>query len=157
MAAVATTWPHYEYQPSFVLGFHGCEKTVGEKLIRGTFRHLDHSRSDYDWLGHGIYFWEGNPERAMRWAQARQKEGRIRNPFVLGAIIDLRRCLDLFDSAALSLVAEAHQSLSRTIHAANAVMPQNTGSTSDRKARKLDCATINYLHQYLEDQNIEPL
>ena len=26
------------------------------------------SREDYDWRGHGMYFWENNKERALLWA-----------------------------------------------------------------------------------------
>jgi hypothetical protein len=33
---MATAWSAYEYQPSFVLGFHGCDKATGEKILRGT-------------------------------------------------------------------------------------------------------------------------
>jgi hypothetical protein len=33
-------WSTYEYQPSFVLGFHGCDATVGESLLSGQTKHL---------------------------------------------------------------------------------------------------------------------
>jgi len=33
-------WSAYEYQPSFVLGFHGCEKEVGDAILRGEYPHL---------------------------------------------------------------------------------------------------------------------
>lgn len=87
----------YEYQPSFILGFHGCDKEVGESILSGAKKHLRPSEKKWDWLGHGIYFWEGNLARAWEWAADREKEGKIKTPFVLGAIIDLRHCLDLFD------------------------------------------------------------
>jgi hypothetical protein len=85
--------PTYEYQPSFLLGFHGCDADVGEKILRSEGTHLAPSKKDYDWLGHGIYFWEGNPARAMEWAHQRHLEGMIKQPFVLGAIVDLKHCL----------------------------------------------------------------
>lgn len=60
-------WSAYEYQPSFVLGFHGCDKSVGEKILHDG-GHLKPSVQKWDWLGHSIYFWDGNPSWAMAWA-----------------------------------------------------------------------------------------
>ncbi len=34
-------------------------------------------RNDYDWLGHGIYFWEKNPERAYDFAGEYRKRKDI--------------------------------------------------------------------------------
>src|SRR5690606_4587517 len=106
---MSVIWSAYEYQPSFVLGFHGCDEDIGEAVLCGKKPHLKGSEQKYDWLGHGIYFWEGNPSRALEWAISRQKEKKIKKPFVLGAIIDLRHCLDLFDYDGLVQVKEAHQ------------------------------------------------
>jgi hypothetical protein len=36
----AVQWSNYEYQPSFILGFHGCDKSVGENIISGKSQHL---------------------------------------------------------------------------------------------------------------------
>lgn len=135
----------YEYQPSFILGFHGCRKSVGEAILAGHEEHLKPSEKAWDWLGHGIYFWEGNWARAREWAHDRQKEGKIDQPFVLGAIIDLRHCLDLFDREAMRQVAIAHDTLQRAFHQTNRKMPQNVGKTPDKAGRTLDCLVINTL------------
>jgi len=37
---------------TFVLGYHGCDGDVAEKLIAG--EPFEPSDNDYDWLGHGI-------------------------------------------------------------------------------------------------------
>lgn len=42
---------------AFVLGYHGCDRAVGEKVLANK-EHLRASDNDYDWLGTGIYFWE---------------------------------------------------------------------------------------------------
>jgi len=52
---------------AFVLGYHGCNRAVGEKVIAGK-EHLKASDNDYDWLGSGIYFWENSARRALDWA-----------------------------------------------------------------------------------------
>jgi hypothetical protein len=37
---------------SFVLGYHGCDAEIAEKLLRG--EPFEQSQNDYDWLGHGV-------------------------------------------------------------------------------------------------------
>ena len=32
----------YEFQPSFILGFHGCDREVGEKILSGVEPDLSH-------------------------------------------------------------------------------------------------------------------
>ena len=45
-----------------VIGYHGCDETVAEQLLdTGVFKP---STNAYDWLGHGIYFWEWGLDRA---------------------------------------------------------------------------------------------
>ncbi len=143
----------YEYQPSFILGFHGCDREVGEMLLAGKEPHLKPSEKKYDWLGHGIYFWEGNVARAEQWAQARKAEGKIKDPFVLGAIIDLRHCLDLFDLDAMEQVRLAQQSLRILFKSSGQPMPANVGKTPDKAGRALDCAVLNFLHQLRIDKD----
>ena len=48
----------YSRISNLVLGFHGCDRSVGIKVLHsnGTL-HLEKNRNDYDWLGNGIYFW----------------------------------------------------------------------------------------------------
>lgn len=41
---------------SFVLAYHGCEKRIGESILRND-DHVTVSRNRYDWLGEGAYFW----------------------------------------------------------------------------------------------------
>jgi len=148
-----TAWSAYEYQPSFVLGFHGCDKAVGEAILKGKEPHLKPSEKKYDWLGHGIYFWEGNPSRALAWAEQRKAEKKIRTPFVLGAIIDLRHCLDLFDHTGNAQVKLAHEELIKDIKKFGLDMPENKGSTPDKAARMLDCAVLNFLHRFRKVTN----
>ena len=60
---------------------------------------LKPSNNSYDWLGHGVYFWENNEQRAFQFAQEASKRtsSSIKEPFVIGAVIDLGYCLDLTD------------------------------------------------------------
>ena len=49
---------------SFVLGYHGCDKTAGLQAVAGKLD-LIQSEKAFDWLGPGVYFWEGDPLRAL--------------------------------------------------------------------------------------------
>ncbi|HEY2343537.1 MAG TPA: hypothetical protein VGH90_10925, partial [Chthoniobacteraceae bacterium] len=125
---------------AFVLGYHGCDRAIGEKILAGG-GHLKTSENDYDWLGTGIYFWENSARRAMDWAQTikrRPQVGRtqIRHPFVIGAIIDLGICLDLLEAESISIVSEAHRWLRDSYAAVGATMPENRCSQGEMLVRR---------------------
>ena len=143
---------------SFVLGYHGCDRETGERLLLNEpFRPSENS---YDWLGSEIYFWESNPDRALEWAQDRadrimKKEARNVEPFVVGAVIDPGFCLDLISSNGIHAVEEAYASFQSVVAASGAQMPENVGG-NDLLLRKLDCAVINFLHLAREKAGQEP-
>ena len=92
---------------SFVLGYHGCDRAVDEKVLQGEKFSL--SQNDYDWLGHGAYFWEANPLRGLEFAKELQtRRTNIAEPYVVGAVIDLGFCLDLTTSTGIAAVAAVH-------------------------------------------------
>jgi hypothetical protein len=129
----------------FVLGYHGCDRTVGERLLAGDpFRP---SNNDYDWLGPGIYFWEANPVRGLEFARESRRRG-VGEPFVVGAVIDLGLCLDLTTTAGTELVAAAHLHLFTSTEAASLNLPKNS---SDGLRRNLDCAVMQRLHSILDE------
>jgi len=68
----------YDLLPSFVLGFHGCDEVLAESVFAGKTT-LTASQNNYDWLGHGIYFWENNPQRALDYARRIQGYFRVLN------------------------------------------------------------------------------
>lgn len=139
----------YRRLPGIVLGFHGCDESVGEALLSGKTKHLASSSNDYDWLGAGIYFWENDPKRALEFAEEAKvqpilSKGLIKKPFVIGAVIDLGFCLNLLERTALAEVAEAHGFLQAVNAVTDTPMPQNKGP--DRAARYLDRAVLEFLH-----------
>jgi hypothetical protein len=138
---------------SFVLGYHGCDAEVARAAIAGEVRLLS-SDKKYDWLGPGIYFWEANPQRAFEWVANRCGDPGYNSPGVIGAVIDLRNCLDLLNHADLLLVRQAYDSLAE-LHAANGTrMPRNRnaagGGDKDRRARQLDREVIKHLHGMMD-------
>ena len=140
---------------SFVLGFHGCDKTVGEQVLAGSLA-LIQSERDYDWLGPGIYFWEGDPTRAQEWAEVKAARTPGMVPYVIGAVIDFGNCLDLTTRDDIGLLQDAFTGLKQSLEAQGKPIPSNRNVASDRSKdrllRGLDCAVIRYLHDSIEEQ-----
>jgi len=134
-----------------VIGFHACDRSVGEKILSGKAQ-LQSSANDYDWLGSGRYFWEGNYERATEYGAAlatRKKSRKLKRPFVLGAIIDLGYCLNLLESENLRLLLDGYKHLKHVCDKAGTPMPENKDpqGSGDLLLRNLDCAVIEAVHQ----------
>lgn len=141
---------------SFVLGYHGCDRQVGEKILSGEIQ-FRRSEEDYDWLGPGVYFWEADPKRAFEWAREKTEQGSYNEPFAVGAVIDLGNCLDLMSRDSLDLLKESYESLVATRKKAGmARLPSNTGKPPDRVLRRRDCAVISHLHEAILDAGDEP-
>ncbi len=139
---------------AFILGYHGCDRAVGEHLLKGGAFKL--SDNDYDWLGPGIYFWEANPVRGLEFAAeaSKRKSLAVSEPFVIGAVIELGLCLDLTTSSGLDWLRIAHESLINVTFAAKLNLPANG---KDKLRRNLDCAVIRRLHKILQDQKMPPV
>lgn len=135
-----------EYQSFDVIGFHSCDREVGLRLLNGVEDILP-SENDWDWLGPGSYFWEGDPSRSLSYAtenaQGKQKNKTpAETPFVLVAIIELGNCLNLVESESLEILSEAYAKLQALISQSGEKMPKNKGGN-----RELDCAVIKIIHQ----------
>lgn len=115
-----------------VRGYHGCDNRVARRILAGEA--FATSANAWDWLGDGIYFWEYGPDRAMRWAE---QQARIRNPAVLGSMIQLGRCFDLLDTRFTRELREYYEPWIAKMIQEGLQPPQNRG-----KARFLDRAVI---------------
>jgi hypothetical protein len=116
-----------------ILGYHGCKPSFAEALIRGEIPIADWkpSENEWDWLGHGIYFWEEAPIRARDW----QGKGGV-----VGAIIQLGNCLDLTDIEATELLSVQFEALRKLYRLQGRKLPKNQKMRGD-----LDCLVINEL------------
>lgn len=134
---------------SFVIGFHGCDRELAMKLVSGA-ELMKAKEREYHWLGSGIYFWENDKERALEWAREKASRRELDDPFVIGAVIEPRRCLDLSVRENVPLVKAAHESLLALHVASGEPVPENTVAPKDPRKRdkvmrKLDCAVLNHL------------
>ncbi len=139
---------------SFLFGYHGCDHSFGNELLAGRAT-LQVSENDYDWLGPGVYFWEANPERARQFAEEKMARGeKIKEPFAVGAVIDLSNCLDLTTSDSIGYLKLAHASLADTFRARQLPMPVNGPKSWQRF---LDCAVLRRLHEIIQDSGAVPV
>ena len=106
---------------------------TSHQLLDGTTRIRDWrpSANDYDWLGHGIYFWEHAPARALQWS------GRYQT--VLGAVIQLGRCLDLTDVRYTALLGETYQDLLELYQSEGRATSSKSGTRSQAAQARLSC------------------
>src|ERR1700722_12457026 len=135
-----------EYRSFDVIGFHGCDREVGLKLLNGEEDVLP-SLNDWDWLGPGSYFWESDASRSLAYAteiaQGKQKNRKpAKTPFVPGAIINLGNCLNLVELESLEILMEAYKKMSKMMADNNLSLPVNT-----KENRALDCAVIKFVHE----------
>lgn len=102
-------------------------------------------------LGAEFIFWEYNLERAHQWAldQAKKDKSSVKEPAVLGAIIDLGYCLDLTDSMCVEELSEAYVGLKKVCRDRGLRLPTNSpaGKPDELLIRKLDCAVIQFAEE----------
>lgn len=146
----------YSKRPNLILGFHGCDESLIAPLVLGQTE-LKPSQNKYDWLGPGIYFWENNHSRALEYARSLQQRepDKVKQPAVVGAIINLGNCLDLTDSEYLDEVKDAYKFTVDLYKEMGFPLPENknVGQSTDELLRYLDCAVIRTLHQMNERVN----
>lgn len=148
-------WTLYQRHPAFVLGFHGTEQAIVDAVVGGKTPHLKKSEGKFEWLGHGVYFWENDPQRGLEWAQSGNPKKKIEHPAVAGAIIDLGHCLDLTTRMGLDEVDQAYAALCASYAVTGLALPSNSGG-KERFKRELDCQVIQALHLYRKDQGLPP-
>lgn len=154
----------YKSLPYFVLGFHGCDRDVAEKILGSGNEHLKHSENDYDWLGNGIYFWENNPERALQYARHLKRyptrgKAKITNEAVIGAIIDLGNCLNLLEAQSLQTIKASYDLLLHSHKLSGFPLPENAkplGEEEDVLLRRLDCAVVEMTHAFYASTGKKP-
>jgi len=151
----------YTSRPGLILGFHGTDASVVSKVVSQT-EPLQFNNNTWDWLGHGAYFWEHSPSRALEYAQtaAKRTGSTIKEPAVLGAVLELGHCLDLLDYQNLSLLRMGYHALTNGTGRSRLKIPQNrstpTGDANDLLLRELDCAVIEIVHSMFRENDRRP-
>jgi len=145
----------YDTRTNFIIGFHGCEKQVRDALlvIPDVIRK---SEEPFDWLGHGMYFWENNEQRAMEFAVDKKSRGKIKDPAIIGSVLQLGYCCDFLDSRFTQLLVTYYKILKDRYEKLGKPLPRNQDVTSDKNGdkllRHLDCAVIELMHSEIEKE-----
>ena len=149
----------YSSRSGLIFGFHGCDETVANEVALKS-KTLIESHNKYDWLGHGVYFWENSPDRAYEFAtflknNPSQTINPIQNPAVIGAVIDLGLCFDLLDYRMLQLLKSGYETFKLIWEKTGRELPENkiVGKSQDLLLRNLDCAVFETIHQIRKDEN----
>lgn len=132
-------------EPIIVTGYHGTTWAVAEQIIANDFVP---SVNDWDWLGHGIYFWQDAPVRAYRWAEDRIRAGGSKDsPVVVAAKIRLDHFIDLLDQQGMTVLQNFASNYQRE-HAS----PKRANR---RGSNRLDCAVFNFTTSMLSWLGVE--
>lgn len=146
----------YDTRPNLVIGFHGCDLDTRDKLLNNS-REINKSEKPHDWLGHGMYFWEYNELRALQWAQDKAKRGEIKEPAVIGAVLNLGTCCDLLDSKHIQVVSAYYNLMRVSYNLLGRPIPQNKDTKHDKHKdkliRELDCAVIEFMNERIFSQH----
>jgi hypothetical protein len=89
----------------------------------------------------------------LEWVNQNKK---IKEPRVIGAVIDLGNCFNLVESQYNELLKEGYEILKKNYEDAELELPINTGRDEDKKARNLDCAVIQQVHVLVEELGLTP-
>src|SRR5882762_5539409 len=114
----------YDIKPNLIIGFHGCDESTRDRLLNQP-NEIVFSKEKYDWLGHGMYFWENNYARALQWAEDKKARGRIEKPSVIGAVLFLDHCCDFLDSTYIQILKDYFDLMTISYIAADRDMPEN--------------------------------
>jgi len=151
-----------------LVAHHGCDITVRDSLVSGRVNIRD-SRNDYDWLGSGCYFYEGDSARARAFAKVvsaaperRLTASPIVTPAVVGAILCVQRTLDMttrqglteFEDAAFLLQAAWREEGTPDSKRPVNVSPE--AGIGDVLNRKLDNAVIESIHMRRKKEGEAP-
>jgi hypothetical protein len=112
-----------------VFGFHGTTKDRAEKIIKDKTWIV--GKNAYDWLGHGVYFFQDSPIRALLFAEKRAEQNRQEGktgmeviPSVIRARISLENCIDFTDADWAPVLRIARKRLGRIAKSKKEPLPE---------------------------------
>jgi len=154
---------------TIVLGFHGCDSEVASSLVSGK-SFFEPSANVYDWLGAGVYFFENSPQRATKFAKfaaenpsLKTTKRPIKDPYIVGAVIELGLCLDLTTSEFMGEIRDCFEEINKHGPPELQKLKNLTNKASlnqeieaERWNRPLDRSVLNYLHLRRERNGSPP-
>ncbi|WP_233237240.1 hypothetical protein [Bordetella sp. LUAb4] len=140
-----------------IVAYHGCDATTRDDLVSGRLLTLNPSRNRYDWLGEGIYFFEGDIDRALMFAHNSHQNPRkmytrraIGTPAVVGAALCIKHCLDMTTQWGVKIFCGALHELTDALEREGLPQPTNEAvdaADQDILLRNLDAAVFNVIRK----------
>lgn len=140
---------------NLVLAYHGCDVTTRDGLVRGNLSPRI-SKNPYDWLGDGMYFFEGDPDRALKLATFSHHNPEklltkqpIATPAVVGAVLEVERWLDLTTQEGITSFTTAASAVIKAAKTQGTEMPVNGPAfegDDDDLHRSFDRAACQMVH-----------
>ena len=150
-----------------IVAYHGCDANVRDDLVSGRLATLSPSRNRYDWLGEGIYFFEGDIDRALIFACSSHRHPEkmytrraIGTPAVVGATLCVKHCLDMTTQWGIRTYRNALHELTESLERAGVPPPTNEAvDATDRDIllRNLDAAVFNFIRHAKFETGMEPV
>jgi len=150
-----------------VLAYHGCDITIRDGFVRGEITPKI-SSNQYDWLGDGLYFFEGDSNRALKLAQFAHDHPNllltkkpISTPAVVGAVLEVDRWLDLTTQAGIENFTHAAQAVVDGSAKQGTPLPKNKAAfdgDKDLLHRAFDKAACDMVHafrRFVHDQALQ--
>ncbi|EER62330.1 conserved hypothetical protein [Acidovorax delafieldii 2AN] len=142
-----------------VLAYHGCDITTRDGFVRGQIT-PEISENRYDWLGKGLYFFEGDWKRALNLANFAHShpdlfltQKPIATPAVVGTVLDVDRWLDLTTQEGIEDFTRAAEAVVRGSAENGEPQPENKAAyvgDKDLLHRAFDKAACDMVHAWRE-------
>lgn len=120
--------------------FHGTSIEKAMKIVEDQW--IIPSENVFDWLGHGVYFWEESYQRARQWAERKY----LSKAAVVSTDVKLGHCMNLFDSSWSTVIKRAYEDLHQKHQLDKIPLPVNRAGR-----RELDCAVVNAIAENIYD------
>lgn len=131
-----------------VTGYHGTSLEAAERIVASDFLA---SINDWEWLGHGVYFWQDGPMRAREWAKTwlRRRHNYHGAVAVIAADIQLRDFIDLLDQEHMLLLGDIAASFD------SRMLTIGTSYTNKPPLNRHDCALFNFTTNLLDSRGLK--
>ena len=121
-----------------VICYHGTRLSTALR-IANRVADSQWSRQNFDWLGHGVYFWEYAPGQALNFAQVHKLQAqqwadptpedhrRAAEPIaVVASMIRLGFCFDLLEPTNLEYLLKKFGKYQELVKLSGGILPRNT-------------------------------
>lgn len=149
-----------------LVAYHGCDAVVRDDLVTQRLKKLDHSQNQYDWLGPGAYFFEGDLKRALLFAEASAAypekmftQRPIATPAAVGVVLCVSSWLDMTTQEGLGEFSLALEGMTVAFQNEGKNLPVNRPAADDDADiiyRALDSAVFSFMHEIREHRKLAP-